>query len=207
MQNDNKQLLKFIAEVQAISQTGLTFARDWFDVERYERLIEIGAELAALCTNKSTSHIKDVFYLDKGYATPKVVVRSFVLKDDRVLLVKERCDGLWTLPGGFADVSETPSQAVVRETKEESGYDVKVVRLLALWDKFEHDHPLNWPHIYQFFFHCEYVSGTPLENIEICEIDFFDIDKIPPLSLPRVTHKQILSLYQLAKDNTPTVFD
>lgn len=207
MQDDSKQLLKLISEIQAISQVGLTFTKNEFDIERYKRLTEISAQLAALCTNKSAAHIKDIFSLEKGYATPKIDVRSFVLKDDKILLVKERSDGLWTLPGGFADVSETPSEAVVRETKEESGYDVKVIRLLALWDKLKHDHPLHWPHIYKCFFHCEHLSGKPLENIEISAIDFFDIDKIPPLSTPRVTHKQLVDLYKFVKENTPTVFD
>lgn len=207
MHEDNKQLLKLISEIQAISQTGLTFTENEFDIERYKRLTEISSELAALCSNKSASHIKDIFSLEKGYATPKVDVRSFVLKDDKVLLVKERSDGLWTLPGGFADVTETPSQAVIRETKEESGYDVKVIRLLALWDKLKHDHPLHWPHIYKCFFHCEHISGEPHENIEISAIDFFDMNKIPPLSTPRVTQKQLIELYKLVKENTPTVFD
>ncbi len=207
MRDDNKELLKLIAEIQAISQSGLTFTENDFDIERYHRLTEISAELASLCTDKSPSHIKEIFSLEKGYATPKVDVRSFVLKNDKVLLVKERADGLWTLPGGFADVSETPSQAVVRETKEESGYDVKVVRLLALWDKLKHDHPLHWPHIYKCFFHCEHLSGEPHENLEISAIDFFSIDKIPPLSTPRVTEKQLINLYKLVKTNSPTSCD
>lgn len=207
MSDDNKQLLNLISEIQAISQTGLTFTQNEFDIERYHRLTEISAELAALCTDKTPMHIKEIFSLEKGYATPKVDVRSFVLKDDKILLVKERSDGLWTLPGGFADVSETPSQAVVRETKEESGYDVKVVRLLALWDKLKHDHPLHWPHIYKCFFHCEHLSGEAHENIEISAIDFFAMDKIPPLSTPRVTKKQILTLYKLVNENSQTVFD
>jgi len=207
MQNDNKQLLKLISEIQAISQTGLTFTKNEFDIERYERLTEISAELAALYTNIKSTNIKEIFSLEKGYATPKVDVRAFVLKDDKVLLVKERSDGLWTLPGGFADVGETPSQAVIRETKEESGFDVEVIRLLALWDKLKHDHPLHWPHIYKCFFHCEHISGKALENLEISAIDFFDIDKIPQLSTPRVTNKQLLDLYKFVRENTPTVFD
>ncbi len=207
MRDRHKQWLKLISEIQAISQVGLTFTKNEFDIERYKRLTAISAELAALCTDKDLDDIKQIFSIEKGYATPKIDVRSFVLKNDKILLVKERSDGLWTLPGGFADVSETPSQAVVRETKEESGYKVKVIKLLALWDKLKHDHPLHWPHIYKCFFHCEYISGKAHENIEISEIDFFAMDNIPPLSTPRVTELQLKKLYKLVKDNSPTVFD
>ena len=207
MLNHDKKLLKLISEIQAISQTGLTFTKNEFDIERYERLTEISAELAALFTNKSAETIREIFSLEKGYATPKIDVRSFVLKDDKVLLVKERADGLWTLPGGFADVSETPSQAVVRETKEESGYDVEVIRMLSLWDKLKHDHPLHWPHIYKCCFHCKHLSGEPQENIEISDIDFFKIDNIPPLSTPRITENRLINLYKLVKTNAPTAFD
>lgn len=203
----NRILLKLIAEIQALAQSGLTFTQNEFDKERYIRLTEISAELASYCTDKSKELINEIFSLEKGYATPKVDVRSFVLKDDKVLLVKERMDGLWTLPGGFADVTETPSEAVIRETKEESGYDVSVIKLLALWDKLKHDHPPHWPHIYKCVFHCEYLSGDAKKNIEISDIDFFAIDKLPPLSTPRITEKQLVSLYQLVKFPRETVFD
>jgi ADP-ribose pyrophosphatase YjhB (NUDIX family) len=207
MDDTHKQWLKLIAEIQAISQSGLTFTENDFDKERYIRLTEISAELASSCTNKSPENINEIFSLEKGYATPKIDVRSFVLKDNKVLLVKERSDGLWTLPGGFADVTESASQAVVRETKEESGYDVAAIKLLALWDKLRHGHPLHWPHIYKCFFHCEYLSGEATENIEISEVDFFDMDKIPSLSTPRVTETQLNRLHQLVKSPGPTVFD
>lgn len=207
MRDTYKQWLKLIAEIQAISQSGLTFTENEFDVERYERLTQISAELAASCTDKSVNEINEIFKLEKGYATPKVDVRSFVLKDDKVLLVKERQDGLWTLPGGFADVTETPSQAVIRETKEESGYEVEVIKLLALWDKLRHDHPLHWPHIYKCFFHCKHIGGGAQENIEISEIDFFPMDKIPPLSTPRVTETQLRNLYKMVQAGGPTEFD
>jgi ADP-ribose pyrophosphatase YjhB (NUDIX family) len=207
MSEQNKKLLMLISEIQALSQSGLTFNNSGFEKERYLRLTEISAELASICSNQPKDFINEIFLLEKGYATPKVDVRSFVLKDDKVLLVKERADGLWTLPGGFADVAETPSQAVIRETKEESGYDVEPIKLLALWDKSKHDHPLHWPHIYKLFFHCEYKSGKAHENLEISDIGFFAMDDIPPLSTPRVTSKQLLRLYQLVKNPELTVFD
>jgi ADP-ribose pyrophosphatase YjhB (NUDIX family) len=124
-----------------------------------------------------------------------------------LLLVKERSDGLWTLPGGFADVNESPSEAVIRETKEESGYIVSAIKLLALWDKQKHDHPPQWPHVYKFFFHCEIMSGKAEENLEASEIDFFNINELPPLSLHRVTKKQLSRLYEAAHASDQTLFD
>ncbi|MDF1758434.1 MAG: NUDIX hydrolase [Legionellaceae bacterium] len=207
MNDRKKKLFKLIAELQSISQIGLTFAEIDFDKERYQRISEISLDLMAEFSDKSNDDISQIFSLEKGYPTPNIDVRSFVLKDDKVLLVKERSDDLWTLPGGYADVSETPSEAVVRETKEESGYDVHAVKLLALWDKLKHDHPLHWPHIYKCFFHCEILSGEPKENVEISAIDFFDINKLPQLSTPRVTKRQLHRLYQLVMTPGPTVFD
>ncbi|MDP3705379.1 MAG: NUDIX hydrolase [Legionellaceae bacterium] len=207
MTDNSKQWLKWISEIQAIAQSGLAYTEGPFDKERYHRLMKLSAEFAADCTDHSYEEIHSIFSLEKGYATPKIDVRSFVLKNDRVLLVKERVDGLWSLPGGFADVNESPSEGVIRETQEESGYAVSAIKLLAFWDKLKHDHPLHWPHIYSCFFHCEIISGEATDNVEISEIDFFDMDKLPPLSTPRVTARQLSQLYELVKHPGPTLFD
>jgi len=150
---NNISWLKWVSEIQAIAQSGLTYCDNEFDKERYVRLREVIAELAAHCSEHQLNDVANIFSLEKGYATPKIDVRSFIIKDDKLLLVKERSDGLWTLPGGWADVNESPSEAVVRETKEETGYDVSPIKLLALWDKLKHDHPPQWPHAYKCFFH------------------------------------------------------
>ena len=207
MKENNSQWLKWISELQAIAQSGLTFASCEFDKERYVRLRELSAELAAHCSDQSLETIKDIFLLEKGYATPKVDVRSYILKDKKLLLVKERADGLWTLPGGWVDVNESPSEAVIRETKEETGYEVSALKLLALWDKLKHDHPPQWPHTYKCFFLCKIISGKATPNLEISELDFFDPNNPPPLSLPRITAKQLSRLYELALQDKPTQFD
>lgn len=198
---------KLLSELQAIAQNGLTYTENAFDRERYVRLREIAAELIANHSEKSREEIAFIFSNEQGYATPKVDVRAFVLQNEKLLLVKERSDGLWTLPGGWADINQSPSEAAIRETKEESGYDVAVVRLLALWDKQKHDHPLQWPHIYKCFFHCEIIGGEQEENLEIEEIGFFDIKQLPPLSTDRVTQNQILHLHKLVFTTDRTVFD
>lgn len=199
--------LKWISEIQAIAQSGLTYSTCEFDKERYIRLREIIAELATHCSDQSLQSIKDIFLFEKGYATPKIDVRSYILKENKILLVKERADGLWALPGGWADVNESPSEAVIRETLEETGYEVSAKKMLALWDKLKHNHPPQWPHAYKCFFLCDIVSGEPTANLEISEVDFFDIDKLPPLSLHRITARQITRLHQLVLQDKPTEFD
>jgi len=153
--------LRWISEIQAISQSGLAYSSNEYDKERYIRLSEIVAELAAHCSNNSCDDIANIFSLEKGYATPKIDVRSFILKEDKLLLVKESSDGLWTLPGGWADVNESPSEAAIRETKEETGYNVSAIKLLALWDKQKHDHPPRWPHVYKCFFSLQNIVRQP----------------------------------------------
>lgn len=199
--------LKWVTELQAIAQNGLTFTSNEFDKERYQRLREIAAELASNYTDQSPEALKNLFDVEKGYATPKIDVRSFIVQDNKVLLVKERADGLWTLPGGWADVNESPSEAVIRETLEEAGFEVSALRLLAFWDKLKHEHPPQWPHTYKCFFHCEIISGERTPNIEISEIDFFDLEALPPLSLSRITAKQIKRLYEIAFHSDKTFFD
>ena len=203
----NSNWLKWVSEMQAIAQNGLTFSRDEFDIERYRRLRDLAAEIATNCSENSLEDMKQLFSFEKGYMTPKVDVRAFIIKDGKLLLVKERSDGLWTLPGGFADVNESPSEAVIRETKEESGFDVSAIKLLALWDKLKHDHPAQWPHTYKFFFLCAIRSGTATQNLEVSEIDFFDINELPPLSIHRVTKKQLTRLYEAALMSDETLFD
>lgn len=203
----NFNWLKWVSEIQAIAQSGLTYSHNEFDKERYMRLREIIAELAAHCSGNDMNSIANMFSLEKGYATPKIDVRAFTIRDGQLLLVKERSDGLWTLPGGWADVNESPSEAVIRETLEETGYNVSAKKLLALWDKLKHDHPPQWPHTYKCFFHCEIVSGEAKANTEISELSFFDLNHLPPLSTHRVTQKQILKLFELVMNPTETLFD
>lgn len=207
MTNKNKQWLMWVTEIQALAQSGLTYSENPFDIDRFKRLLEIVAELAAELSSTSVEELRHSFTVLKGYATPQVDIRSFVLSHDKILLVRERADNLWTLPGGFADVNEPPSSAVIRETKEESGYDVVPKRLLAFWDILKHDHPLQWPHIYKCVFECDLVGGKPEANLEISDVDFFSIDNLPQLSVPRITHTQLVKLYELAHLSVQTVFD
>ena len=167
----NKDLyLKWIHELQAISQIGLTYTQDPFDKQRYLAIQSLSAEMAEHCSELSQEKILKLFSQESGYCTPKLDVRGVVFRDNKILMVREREDNLWTLPGGWADVNESPSEAVVREIFEESGYKTQAIKLLALYDKQKHDHPPQWPHAYKCFFLCDLIAGKPQLNIEISDI-------------------------------------
>lgn len=209
MASSNSNWFQWISKIQAIAQNGLTFSHNEFDKERYNELLQIAAEIASHCSENSFEDMMEIFLFEKGYMTPKIDVRAYIVKDNKLLLVKERSDGLWTLPGGFADINESPSEAVIRETKEETGFDVSAKQLLALWDRQKHDHPTpaQWPHVYKFFFSCEILSGKAEKNLEISEIAFFNILELPPLSRHRVTESQLKRLWETRTYSDKTLFD
>lgn len=192
--------LEWTRRLQAIAQSGLAYAEDPYDMERYEQIRRIAAEIAASRSGTVADGIDALFSEGSGYATPKVDIRAVVLDEEgAVLLVREKEDGLWTLPGGWVDVGESPSESVEREVKEESGYEVRAVRLLALWDRDKHPHPPIAFHVYKVVFQCELLSGDPLvASTETEGVGFFFKDALPELSLDRVTPQQIDRLIELA---------
>jgi ADP-ribose pyrophosphatase YjhB (NUDIX family) len=202
------QWLEWTQRLQAIAQTGLTYAADPYDVERYEQLREIAAEIAASHSDASFEQISGLFADQSGYATPKVDVRGAVFRDDTILLVKERSDGGWTLPGGWADVNDAPSDAVVREIFEESGYQTRAIKLLALYDRNMHGHPPYPFHTYKLFFLCELIGGAAATSGETEAVEFFREDALPELSLTRVMPAQIARLFaHYRHPDWPTDFD
>lgn len=203
------QWMTWAKRLQAIAQTGLTYAKDPYDIERYESVRRIAAEMmAAGSGGQDVMRFVKLMSAETGYATPKVEVRAVVFRDEHLLLVREREDGGWTLPGGWADVGDSPSTAVVREVKEESGYDVRATKLLALFDRDLHGHPPIPYHVYRLFFLCDILGGTAKAEKETDDVSFFGRDSIPPLSLNRITSKQIEWLFeQRLYPDRPTHFD
>jgi ADP-ribose pyrophosphatase YjhB (NUDIX family) len=195
--------------LQAIAQTGLTYAENPYDVERYEAVRRIAAEMVTNRSEVELPRVLDLFSHDAGYATPKVDVRAAIFHKGSVLLVRERSDGRWTLPGGWADVGEAPSECVVREAREESGFEVCVKKLLAVYDRSRHPHEPPFPfHVYKMFFLCEITGGKAARNGEIDEIGFFTRGVIPPLSLTRITPQQIERMFEhYHHPEWPTDFD
>jgi ADP-ribose pyrophosphatase YjhB (NUDIX family) len=204
----NGGLLDWARAAQAIAQNGLAFTRDPFDRERYTRLAELVAELLSSQLEIPPATVREFFAGESGYVTPKVDVRGGVFDRDRVLLVRERSDGRWTLPGGWVDVNDAPSEAVAREILEESGYSARAVKLAALVDKNRHPHPPGVHHIYKLFFLCELTGGSPATSAETDAVDFFAVHALPELSTGRVLASQIERLYQHRLDPAlPTDFD
>lgn len=200
--------LHWAQQVQALAQAGLTYTAGVYDRERYLALQRIAAEMMAAGSNGETRQILDLFAQESGYPTPKIDVRGVVFRDDKILLVKERADGGWTLPGGWADVGDSPAECVVREIREESGYETRAVKLLAVYDRSRHGHPVHPNYVYKLFFLCELLGGTAVPSIETEAVDFFAVDNLPPLSLSRVTAVQIQRMFDHYRHpEWPTDFD
>jgi ADP-ribose pyrophosphatase YjhB (NUDIX family) len=196
-------------ELQAIAQTGLTFSRDDYDLQRFQRIRELAAALIAEGSGNEARIILDLFERDGGYATPKVDVRGAVFSEGKILLVQEATDGGWTMPGGWADISDTPSQAVEREILEESGFHARALKLIAVDDYRAAKHPRRHPYsIYKLFFLCEIVGGEARGSAETTAVGFFERDALPPLSLGRTLPAQIERAYRhLERPERPTEFD
>jgi ADP-ribose pyrophosphatase YjhB (NUDIX family) len=201
--------LTIARELQAIAQTGLTFAQDPFDRARYERLRALASQLMAGGAEADLEKVVELFRGEYGYATPKVDVRGAAFADGRILLVREAVDGRWTLPGGWADVNQTAAECVVRETLEESGFQVRAVKLAAVHDYARNNHPQRALHsVYKLFFLCEITGGAPRPSEETSEVAFFSRDDLPPLSTGRTTAAQIeLMFAHRAHPERPTDFD
>jgi ADP-ribose pyrophosphatase YjhB (NUDIX family) len=200
--------LEWAKQLQAIAQTGLTFANNDFDRQRYGAVRAIAAAMVASGTGAEARLLDDFFAREQGYATPKVDVRAAVFREGRILLVKERSDGRWTLPGGWADVGDSPSIAVEREVREESGYEVRAVRLAAVYDRNRHGHTPLLFHIWKLFFVCELTGGSARPSIETEAAEFFAENDLPPLSVGRITATQIAHMFEHHRDPArPTSFD
>lgn len=201
-------LLEWLRKAQAIAQNGLAFTQDPFDRERYQQLQELVATLLHTELRVPPEIAARFWEGEIGYATPKVDVRGAVFDLDRVLLVRERSDGCWTLPGGWVDVNDAPSDAVAREILEESGYHARPVKLAALIDKNRHPHPPNVHHIYKLMFLCELTGGEPAHSTETDGVAFFPVTDLPRLSMGRILPAQIERLYRHHLDpGLPTDFD
>jgi ADP-ribose pyrophosphatase YjhB (NUDIX family) len=208
--------LRWARELQAVAQSGLryaedpAFAGDHFDVDRYDQVRRIAAAMMAAGSDVAEDDVLPLFEAQTGHATPKLDVRGVVLDEhQRVLLVRERLDGdRWTLPGGWADVNESPSEAVCREVWEETGLEVAATRLLALWDRDRHDHPPHPFHTWKIVFLCHVTGGSATSTLEASDPTYWSVDDLPELSTSRVTAPQLVRLRDLSVDAaSTTVFD
>lgn len=200
-------ILSYVKRVQALAQSGLTYCENPYDIERYEELREISFNMLNILSDEPVEKIRELFQGEKGYQTPKVDVRAVIMQDSKVLLVREKIDSKWSLPGGWCDVGFSPSDMAKKEVREEAGYEVEVEKLLALLDKECHGHPKDIYHIYKLFFQCKIVGGEGLGGMETSDVRFFGIDELPELSLTRNTVNQVKLMFELYGSEKETVFD
>ena len=204
--------LLWARELQALAQTGLEFAKDPYDRERYIAVRSLAARMMAQRASADPTWVEKLFAEQAGYATPKVDVRGAVFREDgRILLVREVADsGRWSLPGGWAGVNQSPREAVMREVLEESGFAVTVRKLAAIYDRALHPHLPPRPfHIYKLFFVCDIAGGAAQTSSETSEVAFFAEDELPSdLSIGRVLPYQITRMFEHARSSIlPTDFD
>jgi ADP-ribose pyrophosphatase YjhB (NUDIX family) len=190
--------LELFRSLHALARTGLHFCRDEYDRERYEQIERIAAELLAGGAALTPEELQQAWGRETGYVTPKVEVRGAVFRpgDGKVLLVRETADGLWTLPGGWADVNDSPAGAVRREIEQEAGFRTSVTKLAALYDRNAHGHGPSLSHSWKAFFLCDVVGGEARGSYETDAVGFFSADELPPMSLGRCTPQQVLRMRQ-----------
>ncbi|HEY2684197.1 MAG TPA: NUDIX hydrolase [Steroidobacteraceae bacterium] len=206
--SDEPHWLKIAREMSAMAQTGLTFTKDPFDRQRYERLRELSALMLAQGSEEDYAAILDSLNREYGYATPKVDVRGAAFRDGKILMVREISDGLWTLPGGWADINQSAGACVVREINEESGFIARALKLAAVFDYQKRNRPHSKDSIYKMFFICELTGGEARPSNETSEVAFFGRDALPPLSLGRSTAAQIERMFEHRADmSLATDFD
>jgi ADP-ribose pyrophosphatase YjhB (NUDIX family) len=187
-------------KIQSIAQAGLTYSENPYDLNRYEQLRQLVTEILHHYTGVEMEKIVNLIEYEKGYLTPKVDVRGVVFRGDKILMVRERIDGQWSVPGGWADVGLTPFEVAEKEVREESGLTVRAIRLLAVLDKKCHNHPPDLYHVYKLFVLCEEKGGAMTSGLETSEIGFFQQHDLPPLSKNRITEEQINLLFEY-RDN------
>lgn len=200
--------LNWAREIQALCQTGLAFAQTHYERVRYHRLLEIASEMVAGHTGLDAQKVLATFLVQPGYATVKVDVRGAVVREDKILLVRERADGRWAMPGGWADVGEFPSEMIAREIREESGYEAKPIRVVGVYDANRAGRPMEFFHAYKVVFLCELTGGAPAVSDETSDVDFFSFDHLPPLSKHRTNQTHLLEIRRhLVDPCRPAAFD
>lgn len=191
--------LTWTRELQAIAQTGLTFCENAYDRERYERLRTLASHIMAAHTGASAECIQDLFAAERGYPTPKVDVRGATFDAERrLLMVRERSDsGRWTLPGGWADVNLTPAESIVKEVREEAGYDVRVGKLAAIWDRTRQGHGAGVFSCVKLFYLCDLTGGNATTSLETSEVRWFGEHELPDdLSVGRALPHQLRRMFE-----------
>lgn len=196
--DQQEKWLGWAVELQALAQAGLTYGKDVYDRERYQRIREIAAEMVASKADISPETVKDLFCEEAGYQTPKLDTRAAIFEGNKILLVHEN-DGTWCLPGGWCDVNISAAENVVKEVKEEAGLDVTADLVIAVQDREKHNRPVYANKICKIFFLCTVTGGAFVPNSETTETRYFGLEELPALATAKVTKAQIRMCFE-AKD-------
>lgn len=188
--NKNEKWLEWAVELQSLAQAGLTYGKDVYDRDRYERIRDISAEILSYKTDISVEKVKNLFCNEVGYQTPKLDTRAAVFEHEKILLVKEN-NGKWSLPGGWVDVNLSVKENTVKEVKEESGLDVTADRIIAIQDRDRHNLPAYAYGVCKIFVLCSVLGGEFEKNIETTEFRYFNKAELPELATEKNTKEQI----------------
>jgi ADP-ribose pyrophosphatase YjhB (NUDIX family) len=200
--------LEWAREIQALAQTGLAFSQNPYEKERNEKLMRLASEMIAGHSNLDENSIHENMLKQSGYATPKIDVRGAIIRNNKILLVQEAMDGKWCMPGGWADVGDEPAASVIREVREESGFDVRLSKIIGVFDANRDGRPLELYHAFKIVFLGEITGGQAKTSHETLAVDFFPLDDPPPLSMNR-THSRHLEEIRnhLENPERPTYFE
>ncbi len=199
--------LEWAIELQSLAQAGLYYGKDPFDRERYQRIREIAAEMAAEKTELSPEKVRELFCCETGYQTPKLDTRAAIFQGDSILLVRER-DGRWSLPGGWVEVTLSVKENTIKEVKEEAGLDVSADRIIAVQDREKHNKPVYAWRVCKIFVLCTLLGGAFVPNTETIESGWFPLDSLPPLAEEKNNREQIALCFEAHRaENWETRFD
>lgn len=192
--------LDWAKRIQSISQAGISFSTDVYDQERFQELQAISADIMAHYGHASFEYVHDLFQAEVGYMTPKLDVRGVIFREEKILLVKETHDQLWALPGGFCEIGISPKENIIKEVREETGFNVIPSQLLALFDSHKHPHPPQRHHYYKVFMLCSIIGGEMTTGIETKDVQFFRKEDLPLLSTRRNTLSQVEQMFAFLHD-------
>src|SRR5215217_7247014 len=207
MNSKQPKWMEWVQEIFSLSQAGLTYSQNPFDIERYKRLQEITAEMIASQSALEKESVLESFSMQAGYITPKIDVRGAVIREGKILLIQERADGNWAMPGGWADLGNSPASVAEREVWEESGFRVKAEKVVAVIDANRIE-PFEFYHAYKLIFLCRLLEGEPRTSYETLAVDFFDSHHLPPLSSYRTDESMIQEVFaHVQNPGRATAFD
>lgn len=202
-----EQWLEWAIELQSLAQAGLTYGKDIFDRERYERIREISAEIMAYKTDIPVQKVKDLFCNETGYQTPKLDTRAAIFQNGKILLVKEN-SGKWSLPGGWVDVNVSVKENTIKEVKEEAGLDVTADKVIAIQDRSKHNLPVYAYGVCKIFVLCTIIGGAFKENIETAGFAYFSENELPELATEKNNEEQVKMCFEAYRTkNWSTLFD